>query len=201
MVNACASRRARYERLGRPGSNPCTMSYPPRASASDRFARTPTGTPMRLRRETGTAGPSAITSWPPPSSSARRPAIRSAARVEGASTVTSYPSARSSRAIPATCSLTSWGRDQANGVTRQTRRPIRPESSPRRRETTAPAKPAPPLWSASQASASALALGRLLRLLARVLADELLGQVARLVVAVLHRRRLHQVGARPAEPA
>ena len=43
--------------------------------ASARFARTPTGTPTRLRRDTGTAGPSAITSpssWP--RASARRPA-------------------------------------------------------------------------------------------------------------------------------
>src|SRR5215213_4408285 len=84
---------------------------------------------MRLRRETGNAGPRAITSATPPSRSARRPATRSAARVEGASTVTSWSSALSSRATPATCSLTSCGRDQANGVTRQTRRPIGGESS------------------------------------------------------------------------
>ena len=45
-----------------PGSKPCTTSYSPRASASERLARTPTGTPIRLRRETGTAGPSAISS-------------------------------------------------------------------------------------------------------------------------------------------
>src|SRR6266566_9419445 len=131
---------------------------------------------MRLRRETGTAGPSAITSSPPPSRSARRPAIRSAARVEGASTVTECPRARSPSAIPATCSLTSWGRDQANGVTRQTRRPIGPESSPAR--------------------VSGLRLRSFLGGLPRVLADEVLGLLARLVVGVLHRRRLHQVGAR-----
>src|SRR5919204_824694 len=161
------------------------MWYPPRASARDRFARTPTGTPMRLRRETGTAGPSAITSWPPPSRRARRPAIRSAARVDGASTVTSCPSARSARAIPATCSLTSWGRDQANGVTRQTRSPIGPSLAPSCLQTAA--------------IASGLRLGGFLRLRPGVLADELLRQVARFVVGVLHRRRLHQVGARPAE--
>src|SRR4051794_19981039 len=59
------------------------MSNRPLCSASAKFARTPTGTPMRLRRETGSAGPSAITSAATPSSSARRPATRSDARVEG----------------------------------------------------------------------------------------------------------------------
>src|SRR5438034_8371887 len=115
-----------------------------------------------------------MTSSPPPSSSARRPAIKSAARVDGASTVTEWPIARSSCARPATCSLTSWGRDHANGVTRQTRRPIGPESSP---------------------VASSGCLGRLLDALASVLADEVLGQVACLDVGVLLGRRLHQVGA------
>jgi hypothetical protein len=38
--------------------------------------------------------------------------------------VTWCPSFRSSAAIPATCSLTSCGRDHANGVTRQIRSPI-----------------------------------------------------------------------------
>ena len=61
-VSASASRSARYERLGRPGSKPCTTSKRPAASATARFARTPTGTPMRLRREIGTAGPSATNS-------------------------------------------------------------------------------------------------------------------------------------------
>ena len=65
----------------------------PWASASDRFACTPTGTPICERREIGTAGPTAITSARSPRASARRPASRSAARVEGASTVTSWPSA------------------------------------------------------------------------------------------------------------
>ena len=35
--------------------------------------------------------------------------------------MTECPSFRSSAATPPTCSLTSWGRDQANGVTRQMR--------------------------------------------------------------------------------
>ena len=52
-----ASRSARYERLGRPGSKPCTTSKRPSRSARERFVRTPTGTPTRLRREIGTAGP------------------------------------------------------------------------------------------------------------------------------------------------
>ena len=80
----------------------------------------------------------------PPSSSARRPAIRSAARVEGASTVTSWPRSRSSCATPATCSLTSCGLDQANGVTRQTRRAMSGESSPARVAPT----PSRPPWPA-----------------------------------------------------
>ena len=56
------SRSARYESDGNPGSNPCTTSNWPCASASARFARTPTGTPICDRREIGTAGPTAITS-------------------------------------------------------------------------------------------------------------------------------------------
>src|SRR5581483_6051735 len=84
-------------------------------------ARTPTGTPICERREIGTAGPTAITSAGRPSSSACRPARRSAARVEGARTVTVWPRSRSAPAIPATCSLTSCGCDHANGVTRQIR--------------------------------------------------------------------------------
>ena len=57
---------------------------PPCCSASDRFACTPTGTPICERREIGTAGPTAITSALSPRCSARRPASRSAARVDGA---------------------------------------------------------------------------------------------------------------------
>ena len=123
---ACASRNARYESEGSPGSKPWTMSNRPRASASDRFARAPTGTPIRLRREIGTAGPRATTSASSPSSSARRPAARSRARFDDASTVTVWPSGRSSLATPATCSLTSCGCDQAKGVTRQILKPITP---------------------------------------------------------------------------
>src|SRR5438093_1230652 len=51
----------------------------------------PTGTPIWLRRETGTAGPTAITSASVPRCSARRPASRSPARVDGARTVTGWP--------------------------------------------------------------------------------------------------------------
>ena len=89
------------------GSNPWTTSKRPSASASERFARAPTGTPIRLRREMGTAGPSATISSSRPSSKARRPAARSLARFDGARTVTECPSARNSRATPATCSFTS----------------------------------------------------------------------------------------------
>jgi hypothetical protein len=121
-----ASRSARYDRLGRPGSKPCTTSKRPSRRARDRFVRTPTGTPTRLRREIGTAGPR--TTSPSPSNeplfNATRPAARSAARFDDAMMVTAWPSARSSRAIPATCSFTSCGCDQANGVTRQIRSAI-----------------------------------------------------------------------------
>ena len=61
-MSAAESRSARYERLGSPGSKPWTTSNRPRASASERLARTPTGTPIRLRREIRTAGPMAISS-------------------------------------------------------------------------------------------------------------------------------------------
>ena len=116
-----AQREVREARQARARSA-CTTSKLPRASASARFARTPTGTPMRLRREMGRAGPSAITSASSPSWSARRPARRSAARPDGASTVTEWPSSRRPAARPATCSLTSCGCDQENGVTRQMRK-------------------------------------------------------------------------------
>ena len=56
----------------------------------------------------------------------RVPRRRSAARFDDAMIVTAWPSARSSRAIPATCSFTSCGCDQANGVTRQIRSAIAP---------------------------------------------------------------------------
>ena len=108
--------------LGSAGSNPWTTSYSPWLSASARFARTPTGTPRLDRRETGTLGPTAMTSAGWPRFSARRPARRSAARLEGARTVTVWPSERRAAAIPATCSFTSCGCDHANGVTKQMRR-------------------------------------------------------------------------------
>src|SRR6266511_1797440 len=174
-----ASSRARwavpggYERLGSPGSKPCRTSKAPRAKASARFARTPTGTPMRLRREIGSAGPTATTSPSGPRRSARLPARRSSARFEGQSTVTECPRRRSSRATPATWSFTSCGCDQENGVTRQMRRPIRVRVYARR-----------------------LCLrGPRLHRLACVGADAALRQLARLVVSSLLRRRLHQVRA------
>ena len=86
--------------LGSPGSKPWTTSKPPCWSARCRFARTPTGTPRLDRRDTGTAAPIAITSASSPRASARRPAIRSAVRAEGASTVTEWPSALSSFGDP-----------------------------------------------------------------------------------------------------
>ncbi len=52
---------ARYERLGSPGSKPWTTSKSPRASARRRFARTATGTPRCVRRESGIDGPTAMT--------------------------------------------------------------------------------------------------------------------------------------------
>src|SRR6266542_1579328 len=121
-----ACRSARYDRLGSAASKPCTTSKRPDSSASSRFVRAPTGTTTRLRREIGTAGPSAISCPSPaePARSAARPAARSAARFEEARIVTACPSARSSWATPATCSLTSCGFDQANGVTRQMRSAI-----------------------------------------------------------------------------
>ena len=85
-----ASRNARYDRLGRPGSKPCTTSKRPNRSARERFVRTPTGTPTRLRREIGTAGPRTTSSSPSnePLCSATRPAASSAARFDDAMIVT-----------------------------------------------------------------------------------------------------------------
>ena len=92
--------------------------------ASARLARTPIGTPRRLRRETGIDGPSATV----PSSGvpsrlsrlrARRPAASSVARADGARTTTSCPLRRSSAVAPATWSFTGCGCDHANGVTMQ----------------------------------------------------------------------------------
>ena len=119
-----ASRSARYERLGSPGSKPCTTSKPPAASATARFARTPTGTPMRLRREIGTAGPSATTSASRPSASARRPAARSRGAVRRREHGDAVAARAQLPASPATCSFTSCGCDQAKGVTRATRSAI-----------------------------------------------------------------------------
>ena len=54
----------------------------------------------------------------------RAPSRRqSRARFDDASTVAECPSPRKPSATPATCSFTSWACDQANGVTRQMRRP------------------------------------------------------------------------------
>src|SRR5689334_25103940 len=74
---------------------------------------------MLLRREIGMDGPSAITSASAWAWSERRPSRSSPALFDGASTVTECPSFRSSAATPPTWSLTSWGTDQAKGVTRQ----------------------------------------------------------------------------------
>ena len=85
-----------------------------RGSRAPRPAR-PSGCGGRSR----TAGPMAISSGSSSKepSSARRPAARSRARLDGARTVTEWPRRRSSRASPSTCSFTSCGCDQANGVT------------------------------------------------------------------------------------
>src|SRR5436305_4852954 len=187
MLRACASRSARYERLGSPGSKPWTTSNRPSASAIERFARTPTGTPILLRREIGTAGPTATSSASAPSRSDRRPAARSRARFDDARIVTEWPRRRSSVATPATCSLTSCGCDQANGVTRQIRKPICAECSARRRGVTDP-----------PGELDRRGLGRRVPL---VVADEGLGRFVRLVVDDLLRRRLHQVRARALERA
>src|SRR4029077_21256438 len=131
--------------------------------------------PICERRDTGTAGPTAIT----PAGSAcrrstRRPASRSAPRVDGASTVTVCPRSRKASAIPATCSLTSWGWDHANGVTRQI---LMHGLDP-------------------SADASVLRLRGLLGRLTTVLLDELFALLVGLVVDDLLLRRLHQVQAR-----
>ena len=84
----------------------------PRASASVRLSRTPTGTPMLLaaRDRHGRAERDHVRVG---AALQRAPAGRSSrARFDGASTVTWCPSSRSSAAIPATCSLTSCGCDQ-----------------------------------------------------------------------------------------
>ena len=75
---------------------------------------------MLLRREIGRDGPSAITSASALCVKRAAPVEEVAALLDGASTVTECPSLRSSAATPATWSLTSWGSDQENGVTRQT---------------------------------------------------------------------------------
>src|SRR5581483_1588541 len=184
-------RSARYERLGSPGSKPWTMSYAPFESATERLARHPTGTPMLLRREIGTAGPIAITSASAAPSSELRPALRCSARPEGASTVTVLPSSRSPAATPATWSLTSCGADHENGVTRQTLIAA----------IVGPASGADPAVRPCAWTRGALRLRRGPGGLARVLLDEALGVLARLVVADLLRRRLHQVRARRLERA
>ena len=81
---------------------------------------------QRLARTSraGMAGPSATSARSSPASSACRPAARSRGLDDGARTVTACPRRRSSRARPSTWSLTSWGCDQANGVTRAMRSAI-----------------------------------------------------------------------------
>ena len=75
--------------------------------------------PSASGARSGSPAPTAITSACSRFASARRPASRSPPRVDGASTVTSWPRLRRAPATPATCSLTSCGCDQANGVTKQ----------------------------------------------------------------------------------
>ncbi len=93
----------------------------------------PTGTPRRLRRETGTAGPTAtVPSSGCPSRSSRRSARRPCGQVLGAVRGREHddlvaPGAQRLGAR-STCSLTGCGRDQANGVTMQTRRAMRVDS-------------------------------------------------------------------------
>ena len=113
---------AAEERLDRPGSKPCTTSNDPSESTLARFARTPTGSATRSVSEAGTAAPIATTSPTTPRCRARRPSSRSAARDEGATIVTTCPRRRSAAATPPTCSFTSCGCDQENGVTKQMRR-------------------------------------------------------------------------------
>ena len=62
---------------------------------------------------------SATTPSSSPDCSARRPARRSADRVDGARTTTVWPRRRSASATPATCSFVGCGTDHAWGVTRQ----------------------------------------------------------------------------------
>ena len=112
---------ATYESPGMAGSKPWTTSKSPRRSAVATFARTPTGIPTAARGETGTARATATTPSSSPRWRARRPAIRSDDREDGASTTTRCPRPRSASATPATCSFVSYGTDHACGVTRQMR--------------------------------------------------------------------------------
>src|SRR6478736_7214471 len=128
---------------------------------------------MLVRRKLGTDGPSAIRSASAPFASERRPSRRSAALPDGASTVTRCPSLRSSAATPATWSLTSWGTDQENGVTRQIL------IAERLVQGQTPSRVCP--WVGPSGLRSDLCRRP------RVLLDESLGVLARLVVADLDR--------------
>ena len=123
-VVVSASSSAVDERLGSPGSNPWTTSNAPSASVAARLARTPIGSATRSLSDVGTAAPIATTSPTTPRCRARLPSSRSAARDEGATTVTVWPRRRNAAAAPRTCSLTSFGCDHENGVTKQMRSPI-----------------------------------------------------------------------------
>ena len=130
-VRLSASRSARYERLGSAGSNPWTTSKRPvRARARGSRARRP-------ERRRGCGARSAPRDRDDELAVLERAVAlrvpreaRSAARLDDATIVTACPRTRSSWAIPATCSFTSCGCDQAKGVTRQMRSAIAPESSP-----------------------------------------------------------------------
>ena len=126
-VSASESRSARYERLGQAGLE-AVDDVEAAAGERDREVRADADGHAHAaaardrhggaeRDEVGVAGRVA---------SARRPAARSRARFDGASTVDRWPRARSSSASPATCSLTSCGCDQENGVTRAIRNAIVP---------------------------------------------------------------------------
>ena len=87
-VVVSASRSAADERLGSPGSKPCTTSKAPSESVAARFARTPIGNATRSVSDVGTAAPIATTSPTMPRCRARRPSSRSVARDDGATIVT-----------------------------------------------------------------------------------------------------------------
>ena len=125
-VVVSASSSAAEDRLGRPGSKPCTTSKRAererggqvradahrqrRPARSARSAR-----PRRSRRRLAERRRAAARGGPPAGRRRARRARRS---------VTAWPRRRSASALPRTCSLTSSGCDHENGVTKQMRRPI-----------------------------------------------------------------------------